>query len=227
MTKQQYMDEKWVHLDMTDEFKQHCFEVARNLESLWKKYTINDPNRFYYCYELTCKETGFSYYAILDGITGILSPEDSAELKLEVKDKQQLRELKQIKLENATIRNPNQYVKLCYPLYEDMVIYGLDSFEVSIAYENHYTGALWSWGRLILGIWGGGHICFNPFTVPYNLIEDWKFKGIKCIETQEIFDTPGQAAKAVGLKSKTSILKALNDYNKTAANYHWACLDKP
>lgn len=42
----------------------------------------------YYCYELTCKETGFSYYAILDGINGILSPEDSAELKLEVKDKQ-------------------------------------------------------------------------------------------------------------------------------------------
>lgn len=148
MTKQEYIDIKWVHLDMTDEFKQHCFEVARNLESLWKKYTINDPNRFYYCYELTCKETGFSYYAILDGINGILSPEDSKELKLEVKDKQQLIELKQIKLENATIRNPNQYVKLCYPLYEDMVIYGLDSFEVSIAYENHYTGALWSWGEI-------------------------------------------------------------------------------
>lgn len=58
------------------------------MEGLWKKYLQNDPNRFYYCYQLTCKETGFSYYAILDGITGILSADDSAELKLGVKDKQ-------------------------------------------------------------------------------------------------------------------------------------------
>ena len=43
----------------------------------------------------------------------------------------------------------------------------------------------------MLGMNGNGHICFNPFTVPYNLIEDWEFKGIKCIETQEKFDTPG------------------------------------
>lgn len=216
-----------VHLEMTEELKNHCIELARTYRFITKALVMNDPNRFYYCYQLTCKDTGFSYYHILDGITGILSKEDIAEMKLEVKDSQQLRELTQYVLENATINNPNQYIKLCYPVYEDIVIYGLDSFEVSIAYGNRYTGVLWSWGRLMLGLCGYGFICHDSFTVPYNLIEYWKFKGIKCIETQEVFDTPGQAAKAVGLKSKTSILKALNNYNKTAANYHWACLDKP
>lgn len=209
---------------MTEELKNHCIELARTYRFVSQALCMNDPNRFYYCYELTCKDTGFSYYHILDGLTGILSKEDIAEMKLEVKDSQQLRELTQYVIENATINNPNQYIKLCYPVYEDMVIYGLDSFSVSIAYENHYTGSLWSWGDIMLG---GYLTCYDWRTTPYNLIDDWHFNGIKCIETQEIFDTPGQAAKAVGLKSKTSILKALNDYNRTAANYHWACLDKP
>ena len=52
------------------------------------------------------------------------------------------------------------------------------------------------------------------------------YKGIKCIETGQLFDTVGQAAKAVGLKSKSSILKCLNNSNKTAAKYHWASLEK-
>jgi len=69
-----------------------------------------------------------------------------------------------------------------------MVIYGLDSFSVSIAYENHYTGSLWSWGDIMLG---GYLTCYDWRTTPYNLIDDWHFNGIKCIETQEIFDTPG------------------------------------
>ena len=48
------------------------------------------------------------------------------------------------------------------------------------------------WASLYIRIIGSVFvICFNPFTVPYNLIEDWEFKGIKCIETQEKFDTPG------------------------------------
>lgn len=60
----------------------------------------------------------------------------------------------------------------------------------------------------------------------YNDLENEIFKGIKCIETGQLFDTVGQAAKAVGLKSKSSILKCLNNSNKTAAKYHWASLEK-
>lgn len=225
MTKQQYIDKGMVHLEMTEELKQHCIELAKTYESIGREHHIGEPRWCYYCYELSCKETGFSYYNILDGVTGILSPEDSAELRLEVKSREESRQLTQYKLENATIKNSNQYIKLCYPLYEDMVIYGLDSFEVKTAYySNFYTKILWAWGDIMLG---GHRTWYNPFITPYNHIEDWHFSGIKCIETQEIFDTPGQAAKAVGLKSKTSILKALNDYNRTASNYHWVCLDKP
>lgn len=38
---------------------------------------------------------------------------------------------------------------------------------------------------------GGYLTCYDWRTTPYNLIDDWHFNGIKCIETQEIIDTPG------------------------------------
>ena len=225
MTKQQYIDKRMIHLEMTEELKNNCIELAKTYRFVSKALVMNEPKWCYYCYQLKCKENGFTYYHILDGVTGILSKKDRDELMLEVKTKEQLAELSQFKLKKATIMNPNQYIKLCYPVYEDMIIYGLDSFEVSIAhFDNYYIGCLWAWGDIMLGGYGS---CYDWRTTPYNLIDDWYFSGIKCIETQEIFNTPGQAAKAVGLKSKTSILKALNDYNKTAANYHWVCLDKP
>ena len=45
--------------------------------------------------------------------------------------------------------------------------------------------------------------------------------GIKCIETGIVYPTPGKAAKAVGLKDKSSIIKVLNEPFRTAAKYHW------
>lgn len=224
MTKQQYIDKGMVHLEMTKELKQYCIELAKTNYFVSADLIENDYNRFCYCYELTCKKTHNSYYHILDGIIGSLSKEDIEELMLEVKGKEQFMELTKYMVENATIGNPNQYFKLCYPVYEDMVRYGLDSFEVSLVYAHYYTGSLWAWGNIMLNY---PSIKYNRTTYPYNKISNWKFSGIKCVETQEIFSTPGNAARAVGLKSKTSILKALNDYNRTAAKCHWTCLDRP
>lgn len=44
---------------------------------------------------------------------------------------------------------------------------------------------------------------------------------VLCVETNEIYPSIREAARAVGLKSKNSILLALNDPNKTAKKYHW------
>ena len=45
--------------------------------------------------------------------------------------------------------------------------------------------------------------------------------GIKCIETGIVYPTPSKAAKAVGLKDKSSIIKVLNESFRAAAKYHW------
>lgn len=120
------------------------------------------------------------------------------------------------RLRDATIEKPEQFLSICPALYDDIIIYGKEDFDVSIhctktTKENVLYSKEWHEERTEL---------------TYNDFENETFKGIKCIETGQLFDTVGQAAKAVGLKSKSSILKCLNNSNKTAAKYHWASLEK-
>ena len=44
---------------------------------------------------------------------------------------------------------------------------------------------------------------------------------VRCIETNEIFDSMSSAAKAVNLKSYTNISQCCHGKRKTAKGYHW------
>ena len=44
---------------------------------------------------------------------------------------------------------------------------------------------------------------------------------IMCVETEEIFPSINEATRQMGLKSKNSIILALNNPDKTAKKYHW------
>lgn len=152
-------------------------------------------------YKLICNETGLTYL-------GILKDFRYTETMNFVNDK---------RVRDLTVNNPRQYVKLCPALYEDLVLCGADSFDAVLDTANSCEEvALYNWE---LGL--------KHRDCLYNELEYETFTGVKCVETEEIFETPGQAAKAVGLKSKTSILKAINEPNKTAAKLHWISLDKP
>lgn len=112
--------------------------------------------------------------------------------------------------------NPEIFIELCPPLYEDIVKYGVDNFEFWVqafktTRENAYYHQYEDIDREL--------ICYNDF-------DDETFTGIKCIETEVIYKTAGEAARAHNLKSKNSILKALNDHTKTAAKMHWYSIDK-
>ena len=47
-----------------------------------------------------------------------------------------------------------------------------------------------------------------------------------CIETKQIFESTGQAAKFVGIKSGDNIALVCNGKRKTSGGYHWAWLKK-
>lgn len=152
-------------------------------------------------YRLVCNDTGLSYYGILKDFT-------YTETTNFVNDK---------RVRDLTVNNPRQYIKLCPPLYEDIVLYGAACFDAILDTANSCEEvALYNW-----------ELSLKHRDFLYNELEYETFTGIKCVETEEVFATPGQAAKAAGLKSKTSILKAINEPDKTAAKLHWISLDKP
>ena len=164
--------------------------------------SIKDIDRSKYIYSLCvihCLVTGFTYYWMLKGFKVIND-----------------RYINSPELRSITIDNPAQYIKPCLALYQDIILYGKDNFDVHIRITNANKESVLYWIE-----W---HTEYNNFT--YNAIELQEFNWIMCIETNEIFETPGQAAKSVGLKSKTSILNCLNNPDKTAAKLHWVCLDK-
>ena len=49
---------------------------------------------------------------------------------------------------------------------------------------------------------------------------------VLCIETGIIYPSIKEAARKMGLKSKNSIILALNNPNKTAKGYHWKRVEK-
>ena len=50
-------------------------------------------------------------------------------------------------------------------------------------------------------------------------------KPVRCVETGRLYLRIADAAEAVGLKSGTSISKALSDVKKTAGGFHWEYVD--
>lgn len=49
----------------------------------------------------------------------------------------------------------------------------------------------------------------------------WNRKKVRCIETNELFDSVEEAAKAKGLKSHAGIVSVANGKAMTAGNLHW------
>jgi hypothetical protein len=49
---------------------------------------------------------------------------------------------------------------------------------------------------------------------------------VRCIETQQIYSSNAEAARAVGIKSYGKIGVAAKDQTKTCGGYHWEYLDK-
>lgn len=54
-----------------------------------------------------------------------------------------------------------------------------------------------------------------------HLKESHPGKKVKCIETGIVYNSLGEAAKAVGLKCKSNITTAAKNPTRTAGGYHW------
>lgn len=114
-----------------------------------------------------------------------------------------------------TIDNPKQYIQTCQPLYRDIIVNGVEYFKVlficcdaNIEYIFHEL----DW-RI--------KCCKKSYNKMAELERKNNITGIKCVETGIVYPTPGKAAKAVGLKDKSSIIKVLNEPFRTAAKFHW------
>jgi len=191
---------------MTNEEKELAFRLYENGIPYVNIKTSSNEKKTYLVYYLQCEDTKLYYYDIIDDL-----PTPYGIIFFIFSDMDKYR------IKNMTLYNPTQYIQKCFPLYHDIVIFGTNRFNFGIC----ATGMS---KEQALCCWAYNNSMRNRSY--YENVESCEFNGIMCLETGEIYPTVGKAAKAVGLKSRNSILKALNDYNKTAAKYHWCSLDK-
>ena len=125
-----------------------------------------------------------------------------------------------------TIDRLEQYITICQPLYRDIIIKGVKNFKLSYInscesleenYEYKESGHDWLTYNYNFRI----EHCKKSYNKLGELERKKNITGIKCVETGMVYPTPGKAAKAVGLKDKSSIIKVLNEPFRTAAKYHW------
>lgn len=125
----------------------------------------NPNNRTYAMYIITCLDNELIYFGILDNfvVEGLYNFDEDNRVR------------------DLTINNPKQYIATCLPLYEDIVLAGADMFTVRLRVCKCCA-------EVALHHWELG-VERTDFT--YNSLEIDNFTGIKCIETEEVFPTPG------------------------------------
>lgn len=164
--------------------------------------------RTFLVYRIICKETGMEYYGILYNWSKRAYYAASCDKELA----------------DCTIKRPKKYMKSCPPLYDDLMEFGADEFTVQgwkfTTDEQEALEYIEKWKNG----WNKGN-CYNNMVEcnaePIQEKPTEPVAGIKCLETGIIYPTPGKAAKAVGLKDKSSIVKVLGKPDRTAAKYHW------
>lgn len=165
----------------------------------------------YVLYEIMSLSNKYRYYGMIENV----SPKEWYEVYDKVLKTRIRSYIVDEFIKPRTIYKPEQYIKTCQPLYRDFIMNGIGDFKVLfIRCDAHidYMFRELNW-RI--------KYCEKSYNKLGELEQKKNIKGIKCIETGIVYPTPGKAAKDVGLKDKSSIIKVLNEPFRTAAKYHW------
>ena len=172
---------------------------------------IKYEKRSFLLYMIVCNETGMFYCDILYNWSKRAYYALSADKK---------------ELVDCTIKKPKKYMKTCPQLYQDIMYFGCEAFDIrKLKFEKDEEKILKYMDWYVNGFNKAN--CYNNLVEPEEVkecskqVENKPTTGIMCVETGVVYPTPGKAAKAVGLKDKSSIIKVLDRADRTAAKYHW------
>ena len=162
-------------------------------------------------YEIMSLSNKYRYYGMIENV----SPKEWYIVYDKVLKTRQRSYIVDEFIKPRTIDNPKQYIQTCQPLYRDIIVNGVEDFKVIfIRCDAHIE---YMFRELECRI----KYCEKSYNKIGELEHKKNITGIKCVETGIVYPTPGKAAKSVGLKDKSSIIKVLNEPFRTAAKYHW------
>lgn len=171
----------------------------------------------YVLYEIMSLSSKYRYYGFIKGVT----PKEWYEVYDKVLKTKVRSYIVDEFIKPRTIDKPEQYIYSCQPLYRDIIVNGVQDFKLFFIGCDSYSDddndsefSTWIYRDRI-------ECCKKSYNKLGELECKKNITGIKCIETGIVYTTPGKAAKAVGLKDKSSIIKVLNEPFRTAAKYHW------
>lgn len=168
----------------------------------------------YVLYEIMSLSSKYRYYGFIKDV----SPKEWYEVYDKVLKTKERNYIVDEFIKPRTIDKPKQYIYSCQPLYRDIIVNGIQDFKLFfIGCNSCLDDSDCSDWRYEYNI----KYCKKSYNRLGELEKKKNITGIKCIETGIVYPTPGKAAKAVGLKDKSSIIKVLNEPFRTAAKYHW------
>lgn len=168
----------------------------------------------YVLYEIMSLSSKYRYYGFIKGVT----PKEWYEVYDKVLKTKVRSYIVDEFIKPRIIDKPEQYIYSCQPLYRDIIVNGVQDFKIFfIGCNSCLDDSICSDWRYEYNI----KCCKKSYNRLGELENKKNITGIKCIETGIVYPTPGKAAKSVGLKDKSSIIKVLNEPFRTAAKYHW------